>query len=116
MSEAKLLISLFITCYNDMLFPETGKAVVRIFEKLGHTVEFRSTQTCCGQMHLNSGYHDDAAKLMLRFLDVFGGAEVICAPSSSCVSVIREHYPKLAAEIGTDSVDRESPGDSATCF
>jgi L-lactate dehydrogenase complex protein LldE len=93
-------ISLFITCYNDTLFPETGKAVVRVLERLGHEVEFRAAQTCCGQMHYNTGYASDALSIMRHFLRVFDGAEVICIPSSSCVAMIRDHYPKMAAESG----------------
>lgn len=95
-----MLISLFIACYNDTLFPETGKAVVRVLERLGHTVEFRVAQTCCGQMHYNTGYRPEAIGLMRHFLDVFKGAEVICIPSSSCVSMIRDHFPRMAAEAG----------------
>ena len=53
-------ISLFITCYNDTLFPRTGRAVVAVLERLGHTVEFRQAQTCCGQMHYNTGYQAEA--------------------------------------------------------
>ena len=56
-----MLISLFITCYNDTLFPETGRAVVRVLERLGHEVEFRAAQTCCGQMHYNTGYAERCA-------------------------------------------------------
>jgi L-lactate dehydrogenase complex protein LldE len=92
-----LNISLFITCYNDTLFPETGKAVVAVLERLGHEVEFRPQQTCCGQMHYNTGYQKDAALLMRHTLDVLRGAEVVCVPSSSCVAHMRDHYPKLAA-------------------
>jgi len=95
-----MLISLFITCYNDLLFPNTGKAVVAVLERLGHTVEFRSTQTCCGQMHYNTGYHADAMPLMRKFVEVFRDAQVICIPSASCVAMIRDHYPKMAAESG----------------
>jgi L-lactate dehydrogenase complex protein LldE len=95
-----MLISLFITCYNDALFPETGKAVVRVLERLGHEVEFRAGQTCCGQMHYNSGYAAEARTLMRHFLEVFDGAGVMCVPSSSCVAMIREHYPAMAAESG----------------
>lgn len=95
-----MTISLFIACYNDTLFPETGKAVVRVLERLGHRVEFRSEQTCCGQMHYNSGYHREASRLMHHFLDVFEGAETICVPSSSCVAMIRDHFPKLAERDG----------------
>jgi L-lactate dehydrogenase complex protein LldE len=93
-----LRISLFITCYNDTLFPETGKAVVRVLERLGHEVEFRAAQTCCGQMHYNTGYAADALSLMRHFVRVFDGDDVICVPSSSCVAMIRDHYPKMAAE------------------
>ena len=93
-----VLISLFITCYNDTLFPNTGKAVVTVLERLGHQVEFRSAQTCCGQMHYNTGYQREALPIMLQFLKVFRGAEVICIPSASCVAMIRDHYPKMAAE------------------
>jgi L-lactate dehydrogenase complex protein LldE len=95
-----MLISLFITCYNDTLFPQTGKAVVAVLERLGHVVEFRRQQTCCGQMHYNTGYHVDAASLMRDFVRVFQDAEVICAPSASCVAMIRDHYPKMAAASG----------------
>lgn len=95
-----MTISLFITCYNDTLFPETGKAVVRVLERLGHTVEFRKHQTCCGQMHMNTGYAKEAVGLMRHFLQVFETAEIICCPSSSCVAMIRDHYSRLAAETG----------------
>ena len=42
-------VALFITCFNDTLFPETGNAVVRMLERLGVGVDFPVTQTCCGQ-------------------------------------------------------------------
>ena len=93
-----MLISLFVTCYNDVLFPETGKAVVKVLERLGHTVEFRDAQTCCGQMHYNTGYRREALSLMRHFLDVFRGVEVVCVPSASCVAMIRDSFPRMAAE------------------
>ncbi len=92
-----MLISLFIACYNDSLFPETGKAVVTVLERLGHTIEFRQAQTCCGQMHYNTGYYPEAVGIMRHFLDTFKDAEVICVPSASCVAMMRDHYPKMAA-------------------
>ncbi|HUP04754.1 MAG TPA: (Fe-S)-binding protein [Bryobacteraceae bacterium] len=99
-------ISLFVTCYNDLLFPETGKAVVRVLERLGHEVDFPSRQTCCGQMHYNTGYHHDAFPMMLHFLEVFRDAETICAPSASCVAMMRDHYPKMADESGDAALRR----------
>lgn len=102
-----MLISLFVACYNDALFPQTGKAVVAVLERLGHTVEFRAAQTCCGQMHYNTGYQKDALGIMRHFLDVFEDADVICAPSSSCVAMMREHYPKMAAASGEPALARK---------
>jgi L-lactate dehydrogenase complex protein LldE len=81
-------VSLFITCFNDTLFPATGRATVELLERLGCTVEFRPDQTCCGQMHGNSGY--DAGPLLERFARVFAGAEAIVSPSASCAGFVRE--------------------------
>ena len=99
-AEVGLRVALFITCYNDTLFPDTGKAVVRVLERLGHTVEFPAGQTCCGQMHYNTGYQAEAMPLLQRFVTQFKGAEAVVVPSSSCVAMMRDHYPKMAAEIG----------------
>jgi L-lactate dehydrogenase complex protein LldE len=93
-------ISLFITCYNDTLFPETGKAVVSLLERLGHEVDFPLEQTCCGQMHYNTGYQRETVPLMRRFVEIFSDAEAVCIPSSSCVAMIRDHYPKMAEATG----------------
>lgn len=91
-----LRISLFITCYNDVLFPETGKSVVRVLERLGHEVEFRPAQTCCGQMHWNTGYLREAVPIIRHFVEVYRDAEMVVAPSSSCVAMMRDHYVKAA--------------------
>jgi L-lactate dehydrogenase complex protein LldE len=95
-----LRVSLFITCYNDTLFPETGKAVVRVLERLGHTIDFPRDQTCCGQMHWNTGYLREAEPIIRHFVEVFRDAEAVCIPSSSCVAMIREHYEKAAIASG----------------
>ncbi len=91
-------VSLFITCFNDTLFPQTGRAVVRLLERLGHTVDFPLEQTCCGQMHFNTGYQREALPLAQRFVRIFGDAEVVVAPSASCVGMVRELYPLLAEQ------------------
>src|ERR1700738_831831 len=93
-------IGLFVTCLTDTLFPDTGKAVVRVLERLGHRVDFPAAQTCCGQMHWNTGYLREAGPIIRHFVDVFRDAEVVCIPSSSCVAMIRDHYAKAAAESG----------------
>jgi L-lactate dehydrogenase complex protein LldE len=81
-------VALFITCFNDTLFPATGRATVALLERLGCELEFPAEQTCCGQMHGNTGY--DAAPLVERFGRVFGAAEAVVSPSASCVGFVRE--------------------------
>jgi L-lactate dehydrogenase complex protein LldE len=85
-------VALFATCIGDTLYPEAVRGCVEVLERLGHEVVFPLDQTCCGQMHLNSGYADEAAKLAARFARVFGGYEVVVSPSSSCVGTVRELY------------------------
>jgi L-lactate dehydrogenase complex protein LldE len=88
-------IALFITCVNDLLFAQTGQAVVRILERLGHRVDFPTEQTCCGQMHANSGYRDEAIPLARRFVRTFEPYDAVVAPSGSCVAMVRDSYPGL---------------------
>lgn len=101
-------IGLFLTCINDVAFPETGKAVVRLLERLGHDVDFPADQTCCGQMHANTGYRSEARALARRFVDVFDGYDAVVAPSGSCAAMVRDQYPRLAADDATLSTAIEA--------
>lgn len=91
-------IALFVTCVNDLLYPGTGKAVVTILHRLGHEVEFPLAQTCCGQMHANSGHPGQARPLARNFARVFTGFDAVVAPSGSCVAMIRDQYPRLGVK------------------
>jgi L-lactate dehydrogenase complex protein LldE len=95
-------VALFITCFNDTLFPDTGKAVVRILERLGERVAFPEEQTCCGQMHFNTGYQAEALPLIRRFVRIFDGYEAVVSPSASCVGMVRDMY-RYAAEVAQDT-------------
>jgi L-lactate dehydrogenase complex protein LldE len=89
-------IGLFVTCLTDTLFPDTGKAVVTLLERLGHRVEFPMAQSCCGQMHFNTGYRAAAAPMVRGFAAAFDGYEAIVTPSASCAAMVREYHPVLA--------------------
>lgn len=91
-------VALFIPCLVDTLFPATGRATVALLERLGCEVRFPLEQTCCGQMHANSGHERDGLALARRFARVFEteAADAIVAPSGSCVAMVREQYPRLA--------------------
>jgi L-lactate dehydrogenase complex protein LldE len=105
-------LALFLTCFNDTLFPETGKSVVRVLRRLGHEVEFPYGQVCCGQMHFNSGYRRDAVPLVRSFVDAFEDCDAVIVPSGSCTSMVRDHHATVAREAGgalVDGVARTAP-------
>jgi L-lactate dehydrogenase complex protein LldE len=97
-------IALFVACFNDAVYPSTGRAVVNVLERLGHEVVFPEDQTCCGQMHLNSGYRPEALALARHFVRVFAPYEAVVAPSASCVGTVVEGYANLAEECGDTSL------------
>jgi L-lactate dehydrogenase complex protein LldE len=100
--------ALFITCFNDTLFPGVGQATVEVLERVGCTVDFPEAQTCCGQMHANTGYQLEALPLARRFVRVFADAEAIVCPSASCAGMVREAYPRLARLAGDDALARDA--------
>jgi L-lactate dehydrogenase complex protein LldE len=102
-------IALFIACYNDALFPEVGQATVRLLRRLGHEVVFPAEQTCCGQLHFNSGYQDACIPLVGRFADVFAGYDAVVTPSGSCASMVRRYHPVVAALDEAARVDPTLP-------
>ena len=109
-----LRIALFITCYNDLLYPEVGQAIVRLLRRLGHEVEFPAEQTCCGQMHFNSGYQDACIPLVQRFVDAFAGYDAVVTPSGSCASMVRRYHPLVAGLAADGGVDAGLPERVAT--
>jgi L-lactate dehydrogenase complex protein LldE len=88
-------VSLLITCLGDALFPEVGVATVRLLRRLGVSVDFPPSQTCCGQPHFNSGYHHDARALAKHTIQAFANGQPVVAPSGSCAAMLKLEYPHL---------------------
>ncbi|MFF9511744.1 heterodisulfide reductase-related iron-sulfur binding cluster [Streptomyces sp. NPDC014724] len=89
-------VALFLTCFNGTLFPGTGWAVVTVLERLGHTVDFPLEQTCCGQMHFNTGYRPEAVPLVERFARTFEAYDAGAHPAARrrrerCLPPVRLH-------------------------
>jgi L-lactate dehydrogenase complex protein LldE len=95
-------VALFTTCLIDALFPDAGKATVQILERLGQPVEFPLEQTCCGQMHTNSGYFEP--KLVRRYVNTFEPYDAIVSPSASCVGAIRHQHAMIARDAQDDAL------------
>ncbi|MEH3142128.1 MAG: (Fe-S)-binding protein [Mycobacterium kyogaense] len=97
-------VALFAACYNDLMWPETPKAVVRLLRRLGCDVDFPRSQTCCGQMFTNTGYAAEAVPAVRAFTDAFAGYDAVVAPTGSCVGSVRHQHRDVAARSGDDQL------------
>ncbi|RKS73617.1 L-lactate dehydrogenase complex protein LldE [Actinomadura pelletieri DSM 43383] len=108
-------VALSVACFDDALFPGTGKAMTVLLERLGHEVVYPPGQTCCGQVHWTSGYHREAADLARAYTAVFegavrDGAEVVVAASASCAATVRAAYPRIARTARDPGLARAAEG------
>lgn len=101
-------VALFATCVNDTMFPETPKAVVRLLERLGCTVEFPPGQTCCGQMFTNTGYFAEAMGSVRTYADTFADYDYVVGPSGSCVGSVRHQHEMLARHAGDEPLAEDA--------
>src|SRR5919197_4867917 len=95
-------VALFTTCLVDALFPDAGRATVELLERLGQPVEFPLEQTCCAQMHTNSGYYE--VDLVRRYVETFAEYDAVVAPSGSCVASIHDQHPMIARAAGDEAL------------
>jgi L-lactate dehydrogenase complex protein LldE len=87
---------------NNVLYPETGRSVVTVLERLGHEVEYVESQTCCGQLHLNAGYRREGLALARKTVNAFEHADLVVVPSGSCTSTMRHLWRDVATDEGDD--------------
>jgi L-lactate dehydrogenase complex protein LldE len=88
-------VQLFIPCFVDQLFPQTGLNMAKVLEHFGCEVSFNPNQTCCGQPAYNAGYQDEAREIACKFVTDFNDVDYIVAPSGSCTGFIRSYYPHM---------------------
>jgi L-lactate dehydrogenase complex protein LldE len=93
-------VALQVTCLNDALFPDAGKAVVTLLRRLGVDVEFPESQTCCGQPMVNTGYLDEAIPAVRSFVRAFEGYDAVVTPSGSCAGCARHQHSIVAKRSG----------------
>jgi L-lactate dehydrogenase complex protein LldE len=91
-------VALLVTCLVDGVVPSVGKATVEVLERHGVRVEVPSAQTCCGQMHTNTGYAGLARPLARAYAEVFAGYDYVVTPSGSCAGSVRHQHPALTGE------------------
>lgn len=90
-----MLVDIFIPCFVDQIFPDTGMNMVKLLEKLQIEVHYNTKQTCCGQMAYNSGFWEEAKAMGTKFIKDFPNNRYIVGPSASCIGFVRNYYPKL---------------------
>ncbi|CAJ61993.1 putative oxidoreductase [Frankia alni ACN14a] len=105
-----------MTCLVDALFPRVGQATTELLERLGHEVVFPAGQTCCGQMHTNTGYAREAVELVRHHVDVFADADVVVTPSGSCAGSVRHQHAALARDAGDDALARRAEAVAARTY
>ncbi|HST66428.1 MAG TPA: (Fe-S)-binding protein [Mycobacteriales bacterium] len=109
-------VALFLTCLVDAVVPAAGRATVELLERLGHEVEFPSGQTCCGQMHINTGYAAEAVGLVRRHVETFEPYEAVVAPSGSGVGSVRHQHAQVARDAGDDELARRAAAVAAKTY
>lgn len=88
-------VDIFIPCFIDQLFPETGFSMVKVLEKAGCDVAYNTNQTCCGQPAFNAGFWEDSKAVCKKFLNDFKEANHIVTPSASCAGFVKNYYRRL---------------------
>lgn len=90
-----MIVDIFIPCFVDQLYPQTGFNMVKVLERVGCDVNYNPEQTCCGQPAFNAGYWDEAKKVGEKFIKEFNNDRYIVSPSASCVGMIKNYYPEM---------------------
>jgi L-lactate dehydrogenase complex protein LldE len=85
-------VALFIPCYIDQFYPQIAESTARLLKRQGIPVVFPEGQTCCGQPAFNSGYWEDARRVIRHFCDVFRPYRWIVSPSGSCTAMCRVFF------------------------
>lgn len=98
MADERPRVGLFVTCLVDLMRPSVGFAAVKLLEDAGCSVEVPQAQTCCGQPAYNSGDRADTKAIAEQVIAAFAGFDYVVAPSGSCASMIKKHYPGLFAD------------------
>jgi L-lactate dehydrogenase complex protein LldE len=109
-------IALFVTCLADALYPQVGRATVTLLERLGHEVVFPSAQTCCGQMHINTGYEREALPLVRHHVETFEDCDVVVGPSGSCVGSVRHQHAMVARRGGDEALAERAEAVAARTY
>ena len=90
-----MIVDIFIPCFIDQMYPDTGFNMVKVLEKVGCSVHYNKEQTCCGQPAFNAGYWDMCKEVGEKFIKEFQNERYIVVPSASCVGMVKNYYAEM---------------------
>lgn len=92
-------VTLFVPCFMNMMYPQAAMSIVKVLERLGHTVGYHEDIFCCGQPAFNAGYWDEARKVAAPVVEKLAGdpSDAIVIGSGSCGAMLKVFYRELFA-------------------
>lgn len=90
-----MIVDIFIPCFIDQIYPNTGFSMVKVLEKVGCAVNYNPEQTCCGQPAFNAGYWDECKEVGEKFIKEFQNDRYIVTPSASCAGFVKNYYSDM---------------------
>jgi L-lactate dehydrogenase complex protein LldE len=83
----------------NTMYPDAGMSIVKVLERLGHSVDFHEDLFCCGQPAFNAGYWDEARAVAEPVVRRLAAAEpeAIVIGSGSCGAMLKVFYRELFA-------------------
>jgi len=90
-----MIVDIFIPCYIDQFYPETGFNMIKVLDKVGCSVNYNVEQTCCGQPAFHSGNWDDCKEIGEKFIKEFLNERYIVSPSAVCAGFVKKQYSEM---------------------
>lgn len=97
--KRNIRVAYFSGCAAEFIFPETGRALIRILNQLGVEVVFPKKQGCCGIAVYTNGDFETAREMAIHNLEVFSEFEpdFIVTGCATCGSALKEGWLDIAS-------------------
>jgi glycolate oxidase iron-sulfur subunit len=87
-------------CITNVAFSRLNEATIRVLQANGCEVVLPPDQTCCGALHLHSGFANDASRLARANIDALADVDcdAIITNAAGCGSTLKEYDHLLAQD------------------
>lgn len=96
--ETRYRVAFLAGCIANVAFSRLNEASIRVLQANGCEVVVPSSQTCCGALHLHSGFASDAQRLARENIRALSSVEcdAIITNAAGCGSTLKEYDVLLA--------------------